>query len=86
MTDDELKAIEARLAGFQHTEFSGGTRNFLRGDVPQLVAEVRRQAAELRAWREWVNDEFGARLDPDDPDVPNTDESLRSLASAINNE
>lgn len=51
-----------------------------------LRQEIERLHGELRQWREWVDEQFGARLDPDDPDVPNTDESLRSLASAIINE
>jgi hypothetical protein len=82
MTDDELKAIEARA----NTPPFTADNDVANSDVLTLVAEVRRQAAELREWREWVNDMFGARIDEDDPDVSNTDEALRSLASAIINE
>jgi hypothetical protein len=100
MTEDELQAIEERRAAavehlkpYEGVVFSATNENAVTitlsrssADVDALVAEVRRQAAELQAWREWVNDMFDARIDPDDPDTPNTDESLRSLASAIINE
>jgi hypothetical protein len=47
ISDEELAAFERRLASFQHTEFSGGTRNFLRHDVPFFIEKVRRMQTDL---------------------------------------
>jgi hypothetical protein len=41
ISEEDIKAFERRLAMFQYTHFSGGTRNFLQKDVPDFIAAVR---------------------------------------------
>jgi hypothetical protein len=52
ISEQDIQKFEQQLARFQHTEFSCGTRNFLRQDVPDFIAKVRQLRSELDAHKE----------------------------------
>jgi hypothetical protein len=88
MTEDELEAIEARIAAVQRLPITDiNTAGWITPeqvaveDAPKLAAEVRRLRTENRAWRTWTQEEWNAGVE-----FEGTDEELRSLASRVSNE